>query len=121
MINNLTMLINSLGLKVGDKDTPLLTYLLEDKTNEILVLTNLKTLPKALEHVVIKRALGEYLSINNNNYESINEPVLQSITRGDVSMTYKADTNKTDIASTVNSLQSYGQNLILKHRVIRWS
>ena len=101
-------------------------FFLKQVKQQVLNITNLKDVPIELETVLLKRTVGSILEsfrtngtlvVNNEKVEDFN---LSSITRGDVSMSYKGTSASDKFNELINSYINYGEKEILTYRVIKW-
>lgn len=91
---------------------------------DILNFCNLTELPKELEHVVIRRVIGNLLEyyIRVNGADNLNiDKMVRSISEGDVSITYddKLDRNLITF-KFIEESKNYGHNDLYSFRTMRW-
>lgn len=105
IIEDIKMELTMLKVNTELQDEQVAFYIKQVK-QKILNITNLYEVPKQLEYIIAKRAVGEILNtlVSSNalvvNGEAIQSVEVSSITRGDVSMTYKG----TSTSDTFKSL-----------------
>lgn len=125
IIEDIKMELTMLKVNTELQDEQVAFYIKQVK-QKILNITNLEEAPKQLEYIIAKRAVGEILNtlVSSNalvvNGEAIQSVEVSSITRGDVSMTYKGTSTSDTFKKLITSYSEYGQDEILKYRVIKW-
>lgn len=125
--NAVLVLLKAKGVDTSRlSDNELSIYVKNEITN-ILAYINRKELPKTLEHVVVQRVMGVvlknllYFNKLEIDGEKIDSEVVGSISRGDVSMTFKNNGTITEkISNEINELLNYGSDLLNSERVFKW-
>ena len=109
---------------IDTSNTPMFDFVVDSTIQEILNFCALTKLPAELEHVVIRRALGQIILFNVqiNGTDSINaDRIVKSITEGDTSISYD---NRLDkgmlIFAYVEESKKYGQDELYSFRKMRW-
>ncbi len=93
LLDKLTLL---LGSEVDSKNAE---FALEQAVDTVMNYCNIDAIPKGLENTVVKIAADLY---RNNNFGSSDNSSLQSISEGDVSVTFGNAYEATDISSIVS-------------------
>lgn len=125
IIEDIKMELSILKVQTDMQDKEIGYYIKQVK-QKILNTINSDTLPDKLEYVLIKRVVGEILKTlvaSNNlivNNEKVEQLQVSSITRGDVSMSYKGASTSDTFNSIIKTLVEYGNDEILRYRVIKW-
>lgn len=119
--------LKSFGYIVGEADKPLLSFIKTTVENSIKIRANINEIPEALNNVVTKRTVGEFLAskIGNGSLENSKidlEPVIKTIQEGRVSITYETNTkNKEEMLKVfIGMLIAYGEEEIISFRRLRW-
>lgn len=119
--------LKSFGYTVGEADKPLLSFIKTTVENSIKIRANINEIPEALNNVVAKRTIGEFLAskIGNGSLENskINlDPIIRTIQEGKVTITYEtAGKSKEDMLSVFTGmLIAYGEEEIISFRRLRW-
>ena len=110
---------------VSNIDTSTLELIKSMEIQSILNKINQQKLPRELEYIVIQRIVGKYLNMlyssGKLNLNALNlEPQLTSIKRGDVSMTYKEDSDTDKIKRVIEYLITFNDEELYSFRRIIW-
>lgn len=119
--------LKSFGYTVGEADKPLLSFIKNTVENSIKIRANITEIPEALNNVVAKRTIGEFLASKSGNGSLENskidlEPIIKTIQEGRVSITYETNTkNKEEMLKLfIGMLIAYGEEEIISFRRLRW-
>lgn len=119
--------LKSFGYTVGEADKPLLSFIKNTVENSIKIRANITEIPEALNNVVAKRTIGEFLASKSGNGSLENskinlEPVIKTIQEGRVSITYETNIkNKEEMLKVfIGMLIAYGEEEIISFRRLRW-
>lgn len=123
MIEGAREILKTMG--VSDIDTSTLEIIKSMEIQSILNKINHQKLPKELEYIVTQRIIGKYLNMLYSSGKLILtsltlEPQLTSIRRGDVSMTYKEDSDTEKIKRVIENLTTFGDEELYSFRRILW-
>lgn len=109
-----------------DIDKYLLEDIIDEVETEILNFCNLTELPKGLESVVVIRTVGNILNMpfikSKIDIEGLDfERAISSITRGDISMSFKGDGDVDKLENYISKLNTYGEDQLYNFRRIVWN
>ncbi len=114
------------GLDIEDgKLDSIIESTLDEVKQEILNECNLDEFPKELSNVLVIRTVGSLLSIpfiqKKINVDGLDlDRAVSSITRGDISMSFKEMSDGEKMQQYISKLEKYGQTQIYKFRRIVW-
>lgn len=119
--------IYELSSYTGDVDLVIssIDYTINSEIREILNFCAIDTLPSELEHVVVRRVLGQLLNfivqVRGNEGVNIDSVGISSIKEGDVSISYNNSLDKASlIFRFIKNSKEYGKDELYSFRKLRW-
>lgn len=121
--NTLNSLIKEYGADITT-DSPMAAFMINSVIQDIKNFCAINYLPEELEHVVIRRVLGQMLqfTVQINGGDSLKvDAMIKSISEGDTSISYDSKLDRgMVIFSFIEESKIYGQDDLYSFRKMRW-
>lgn len=121
--NTLNSLIEEYGADITT-DSPMTTFMVNSVIQDIKNFCAINYLPEELEHVVVRRVLGQMLlfTVQINGGDSLKvDSMIKSISEGDTSISYDSKLDRGMIIfSFIEESKIYGQDDLYSFRKMRW-
>lgn len=100
-------------------------YAIKSEKQDILNFCALEELPVELEHILVKRVIGNLLhfivQIKGNEGVNIDSMGVKSISEGDISISYNTNLDRSKlIFDFINEAREYGKEELYSFRKLRW-
>ncbi len=122
---DLENILSLLNYKILSSEKDRLEFLFKKQLQSLKNALNRKDVPEELYYVFLYRIVGEFLNIkfsgNDLKIENLNlEPMITQITRGDVSTSFKGNSQQEIFSALIYDLINFGKNEIYQYRRIGW-
>lgn len=125
ILEGIRMLFNICGIEITNNIESLIRFNINQTKQSICNYINQKEMPEELNYVCLTRSLGLSLKtlssmglLNSENFKI--EPIITSMTRGDISMSFKGLSYDEKINTLINTFEIYGEKELNNFRVIKW-
>lgn len=101
-------------------DINIIEYVINAETQHILNDINQKELPSELQHVLVYRVIGSYITTNKNKLIEADGEMASSIKMGDTEVQFKGSDKATRLQELAATLSGYGRGDLACFRQLRW-
>lgn len=101
-------------------DINIIEYVINAETQHILNDINQVELPSELQHVLICRVIGSYITTNKNKLIEADGEMASSIKMGDTEVQFKGSDKATRLQELATTLSGYGRGDLACFRQLRW-
>lgn len=101
-------------------DINIIEYMIDAETQHILNDINQKELPGELQHVLVYRVIGSYITTNKNKLIEADGEMASSIKMGDTEIQFKGTDNASRLQELATALSGYGRGDLACFRRLRW-
>ena len=101
-------------------DINIIEYMIDAETQHILNDINQKELPSELQHVLVYRVIGSYITTNKNKLIEADGEMASSIKMGDTEVQFKGTDNASRLKELATALSGYGRGDLACFRRLRW-
>lgn len=101
-------------------DVNIIEYMIDAETQHILNDINQKELPSELQHVLVYRVIGSYITTNKNKLIEADGEMASSIKMGDTEVQFKGTDKSSRLQELANALSGYGRGDLACFRRLRW-
>lgn len=101
-------------------DINIIEYMIDAETQHILNDINQKELPSELQHVLVYRVIGSYITTNKNKLIEADGEMASSIKMGDTEVQFKGTDKAFRLQELTTALSGYGRGDLACFRRLRW-
>lgn len=101
-------------------DINIIEYMIDAETQHILNDINQKELPSELQHVLVYRVIGSYITTNKNKLIEADGEMSSSIKMGDTEVQFKGPDKASRLQELATALSGYGRGDLACFRRLRW-
>ena len=101
-------------------DVNIIEYMIDAETQHILNDINQKELPSELQHVLVYRVIGSYITTNKNKFIEADGEMASSIKMGDTEVQFKGTDKSSRFQELATALSGYGRGDLACFRRLRW-
>lgn len=101
-------------------DINIIEYMIDAETQHILNDINQKELPSELQHVLVYRVIGSYITTNKNKLIEADGEMASSIKMGDTEVQFKGPDKAARLQELATALSGYGRGDLACFRRLRW-
>lgn len=101
-------------------DINIIEYMIDAETQHILNDINQKELPSELQHVLVYRVIGSYITTNKNKLIEADGEMASSIKMGDTEVQFKGTDKTSRLQELAAALSGYGRGDLACFRRLRW-
>lgn len=101
-------------------DVNIIEYMIDAETQHILNDINQKELPSELQHVLVYRVIGSYITTNKNKLIEADGEMASSIKMGDTEVQFKGPDKASRLQELATALSGYGRGDLTCFRRLRW-
>jgi hypothetical protein len=101
-------------------DVNIIEYMIDAETQHILNDINQKELPSELQHVLVYRVIGSYITTNKNKLIEADGEMASSIKMGDTEVQFKGPDKASRLQELTTALSGYGRGDLACFRRLRW-
>lgn len=101
-------------------DINIIEYMIDAETQHILNDINQKELPSELQHVLVYRVIGSYITTNKNKLIEADGEMASSIKMGDTEVQFKGADKAFRLQELATALSGYGRGDLACFRRLRW-
>lgn len=101
-------------------DINIIEYMIDAETQHILNDINQKELPSELQHVLVYRVIGSYITTNKNKLIEADGEMASSIKMGDTEVQFKGTDKVSRLQELATALSGYGRGDLACFRRLRW-
>ena len=101
-------------------DINIIEYMIDAETQHILNDINQKELPSELQHVLVYRVIGSYITTNKNKLIEADGEMASSIKMGDTEVQFKGPDKAYRLQELATALSGYGRGDLACFRRLRW-
>ena len=101
-------------------DINIIEYMIDAETQHILNDINQKELPSELQHVLVYRVIGSYITTNKNKLIEADGEMASSIKMGDTEVQFKGPDKASRLHELATALSGYGRGDLACFRRLRW-
>jgi hypothetical protein len=101
-------------------DINIIEYVINAETQHILNDINQVELPSELQHVLVYRVIGSYITTNKNKLIEADGEMASSIKMGDTEVQFKGSDKASRLQELATALSSYGRGDLACFRRLRW-
>lgn len=101
-------------------DVNIIEYMIGAETQHILNDINQKELPSELQHVLVYRVIGSYITTNKNKLIEADGEMASSIKMGDTEVQFKGPDKASRLQELATALSGYGRGDLACFRRLRW-
>ncbi|EEP65911.1 hypothetical protein VEIDISOL_00715 [Veillonella dispar ATCC 17748] len=101
-------------------DINIIEYMIDAETQHILNDINQKELPSELQHVLVYRVIGSYITTNKNKLIEADGEMASSIKMGDTEVQFKGTDKASRLQELDTALSGYGRGDLACFRRLRW-
>lgn len=101
-------------------DINIIEYMIDAETQHILNDINQKELPSELQHVLVYRVIGSYITTNKNKLIEADGEMASSIKMGDTEVQFKGTDKSSRLQELAIALSGYGRGDLACFRRLRW-
>lgn len=101
-------------------DINIIEYMVDAETQHILNDINQKELPSELQHVLVYRVIGSYITTNKNKLIEADGEMASSIKMGDTEVQFKGTDKAPRLQELATALSGYGRGDLACFRRLRW-
>lgn len=101
-------------------DINIIEYMVDAETQHILNDINQKELPSELQHVLVYRVIGSYITTNKNKLIEADGEMASSIKMGDTEVQFKGTDKTSRLQELATALSGYGRGDLACFRRLRW-
>lgn len=101
-------------------DVNIIEYMIDAETQHILNDINQKELPSELQHVLVYRVIGSYITTNKNKLIEADGEMASSIKMGDTEVQFKGADKASRLQELATALSGYGRGDLACFRRLRW-
>ena len=116
--------LESIGYTVAEFDETVISYVADTVINDFLIDTNQTELPEEVKPILSDVVCGKFLQLkrssNQLDISNLDFDAVTSVSMGDTSVSYGADTDSARFDAFINSLLSVGTGVNACYRKIKW-
>lgn len=101
-------------------DINIIEYMVDAETQHILNDINQKEVPSELQHVLVYRVIGSYITTNKNKLIEADGEMASSIKMGDTEVQFKGTDKAFRLQELATALSGYGRGDLACFRRLRW-
>ena len=101
-------------------DVNIIEYMIDAETQHILNDINQKELPSELQHVLVYRVIGSYITTNKNKLIEADGEMASSIKMGDTEVQFNGPDKASRLQELATALSGYGRGDLACFRRLRW-
>lgn len=101
-------------------DINIIEYMIDAETQHILNDINQKELPSELQHILVHRVIGSYITTNKNKLIEADGETASSIKMGDTEVQFKGPDKASRLQELATALSGYGRGDLACFRRLRW-
>jgi len=101
-------------------DINIIEYMVDAETQHILNDINQKELPSELQHVLVYRVIGSYITTNKNKLIEADGEMASAIKMGDTEVQFKGTDKVSRLQELATALSGYGRGDLACFRRLRW-
>lgn len=101
-------------------DINIIEYMIDAETQHIFNDINQKELPSELQHVLVYRVIGSYITTNKNKLIEADGEMASSIKMGDTEVQFKGTDKESRLQELATALSGYGRGDLACFRRLRW-
>lgn len=101
-------------------DVNIIEYMIGAEIQHILNDINQKELPSELQHVLVYRVIGSYITTNKNKLIEADGEMASSIKMGDTEVQFKGTDKASRLQELATALSGYGRGDLACFRRLRW-
>ena len=120
MITEIKTRLETLGYTVKSEDEAFIAFVLEKTNERIKMFTNLSVVPEELKYEIIDAVASEFMLAKLATNEVDVERAVQSITEGDVSVTFASGSDKVTLLKNYYASMSLDFGALNRFRKLVW-